>query len=438
MAKKIWLSSLSSAALLLGGIHPLELTWLAWFGFLPLFFLFFDSKARPWDILLSSLLTGILYYGIGLYWLLFYEVRIYLLVLTILAPTFAIYFLLFVFLTAKLKSSPLKILAAFFLWIVLHQVYSLTPIGTGAIEVPFYGSLPLLQMISVTGFSALAGIIVGINASLASFRKKRSITSGVLLFLFVSLLFGVYLWGKERLKTESLTGSKIKMALIQHNLPVSGRWNLEHHEEIKAKYRELALEAAKEKPDLIIFPLYNFPGDPLRNPEFFTSLAQETGSYILMATYIPEKQGGDILEGFYNTAILYSPEGKVAGEYNAIQAPPFRRIFEKTGREYKVFETPFGKLGVLLCYEDTNPRVAKFAVEKGADILIALSNPGHFTSTHLPYYHLMQDRLRAIETGRDLIRVSANGYSAYIDTKGRIIQQTNLDHEQNLLLTVKN
>lgn len=432
MAKKIYLLSLFSAVLLLSGIHPLELTWLSWFGFLPLFLVFFDSNVRLRDILFSSLLAGILYYGIGLYWLLYYEVRIYLLALLVLAPTFAIYFVVLRLVAGKVKSDWLKILASSFLWIFLHQIYSLTPIGTGAIEVPFYGSLPLLQIVSITGFSALAGIIIGINAGLASFWKKRSIASGVLLFLFVSLLFGIYSWGKERLKEERPAGREIKFALVQHNLPVSGIWNLENQEKIREKYRELALKAAKEKPDLIVFPLYNFPGDPLREPQFFTTLAQETGSHILMATYIPEKPEGDILEGFYNAAILFSPDGKIAGEYNAIQAPPFRRIFEKTGKEYKVLETPFGKLGILLCYEDTNPRIANLAVQKGADILIALSNPGHFTSTHLPYYHLMQDRLRAIESRKPVVRVSANGYSAYVDSKGRLLQRSELNQEKIL------
>ncbi len=433
MTKKFWFLSFSSACLFLLGLHPLDLTWLSWFGFLPLFLLFLDPGTRLRDILFSALLTGILYYGVGLGWLLYYDVRIYLLALLILAPTWAIYFLILRLFSGRFKSDPLKILAASFLWILLHQIYSLTPVGTAAIEVPFYGPLSPFQIVSVTGFWALAGIIVGINSSLALFWKKRSLASGVLLFIFASLLFGIHLWGKIRLKEADSGKKEIKLALIQHNLPVSGRWNLEHHGEIKAKYRDLALKAAKAKPDLMVFPLYNFPGDPLRDPRFFLSLARETKSYILMASYLPEKPGGDILEGFYNTAILYSPEGKIAGDYQAIQAPPFRRIFEKAGKEYKILETPWGKLGILLCYEDTNPRIAKLAVQKGADILIALSNPGHFTSTPLPYYHLMQDRLRAIETNRPVLRVSANGYSAAVDSKGRLTQKSALNEEKILL-----
>jgi len=48
----------------------------------------------------------------------------------------------------------------------------------------------------------------------------------------------------------------------------------------------------------------------------------------------------------------------------------------------------------------------------------------------LPEYHLYQDQLRAIETGLFVIRVSANGYSAIIDPRGRIIKRTELAKQQ--------
>ncbi|HLD50274.1 MAG TPA: apolipoprotein N-acyltransferase, partial [bacterium] len=313
------------------------------------------------------------------------------------------------------------------LWFVFHKIYSLTSLGTSGIEAPFYGSLALMQLAAFGGFGTLSSLFIGFSAGIAAFWKERNLSNGIWTLLFAALLFGAYFWGEGRLKMEDRLNFRV--ALIQHNLPISGKWNFENPEGIRKKYRELALEASKGKPSLIVFPLYNFPGDPSRKPDFFTALAREIGSHILIAAYIPEKEGGNISKGFYDTAILYSPDGKIAGEYQAVQSPPFRQIFEKTGKEYHLLETPFGKIGVLLCYEDSSPRLARMAVEKGADILIALSNPGHFTSTHLPYYHLMQDRLRAIETRRFVARVSANGYSAIIDPRGKVLKKSALNEE---------
>ena len=187
---------------------------------------------------------------------------------------------------------------------------------------------------------------------------------------------------------------------------------------------------------MILFPLYSFPDDALRHPEFFAGLARETNAWILAATYIPQTPGESITRGFFDAALLYSPEGKLVDYYQAVQAPPFRQVSEYNQAQYKILATPFGNLGILLCYEDSVPKMAQRAVEKGADILIALSNPGHFTATWMPHYHFMQDRLRAIESGRFVVRASSNGYSGVIDPKGRILKRTNLNQQQILTIEV--
>lgn len=427
MQKNPWLLGILSGLLLLAGIPPLGVWWISCLGLLPLFLLFFDPASRLKNTIHGSLVAGVIYFGIGLYWLLLYQFRIYILAFLALVPTFTIYFFLLSILTRKIKTLSLTIPACAILWFIFHKIYSLTPLGTSGMEAPFYGSLALMQIAAFGGFGTLSALFIGFSAGIAAFSKERKISNGIWALLFAALLLVAYFWGEGRLKTGD--GLNFRVALIQHNLPISGKWNFEHPEEIRKKYRELALDASKGKPALIVFPLYNFPGDPLRKPDFFTALARETGSHILIATYIPEKEGENISKGFYDTAILYSPEGKVAGEYQAVQSPPFRQIFEKMGKEYQLLETPLGKIGVLLCYEDATPRIAKLAVEKGAGLLVALSNPGHFTSTHLPYYHLMQDRLRAIETGRFVLRVSANGYSAIIDPHGKILRKSALNKE---------
>ncbi len=421
--------------LLLVGLHPLDLTWLSWVAFLPLFILFLNPACHRSQLLLCALLVGIIYYGVGLYWLLYFDARIYALAFLIVAPSFAIYFFVLNLATSRIASSSLKILAAPIFWILIQKIYALSLIGTIATEVPFYGALPFFQVASVTGFITVPAVIMGLNMAGAALLKKRVAVHIAWLLFFIMVLAGIYFWGEKQLR-EAKPKEESQFALVQGNFPVSGKWRLEHPIYIRAEYRRLALEAAKKSPSMIIFPLYSFPDDALRNPEFFTGLALETKTWILVATYIPQKAGESIAHGFFDAALLYSPSGKLVDYYQAVQAPPFRHVSESTGKEYKVLQTPFGKLGILLCYEDSLPKMAKKAVQNGADILVALSNPGQFNSTHMPYYHLMQDRLRAIESNRWLVRASANGYSAVIDPNGRFVQRSELNKQEILQIKV--
>ncbi len=429
MHKKHWFLTLATTILLLAGVHPSPLPWISWFAFLPLFFLLLDNSCKKRHLVVYNLIVCFAYYGMGLFWLVYYDLRIYLFSVAAITPLFILYFLPLRLISNKLPDF-LKIITAILWWVVLYKAYSLSPFSTIVIEVPFYAPLPFFQIAALTGFILLPTMVMGLNASIALFIASRSKTAIAGILLFVAGLSAIFFWGNHSLKETFAT--KLHWTIVQHNLPVSGRWRLEHPIYVRAKYRELALKAAKDKPKMIIFPLYSFPDDVLRNPEFFTGLAQETKTWILVATYIPQTAGQNITKGFFDAAILYSPDGKLMDHYQAVQPPPFRQIKEYNQEEYKVLSTPFGKLGILLCYEDSVPAIAKKAVEKGADILVALSNPGHFSNTWMPHYHLMQDRLRAIETGRFVVRASANGYSGVIDPKGRFLQRSDLNKEEIL------
>lgn len=424
----------ASALLLLAGIHPLDLYWLSWLAFLPLFLILFDPACRTRSLALQSLFVGVIYFGVGLYWVWFFDLKAYFLAVFVTAPIFAVYFSILRLIQSRVRNSTVLIVLAPLFWVLIHTAYAMSPVGAIAIEAPFYAPLPFLQIAKVPGFAALPFLIIGCNICIALLIQQRSKAAVLGLIIFVFGLLGVFAWGKAGLaKTYP---APLNLAVIQHNLPVSGKWRLEHPLYVRAKYRELALQAAKEKPSMIIFPLYSFPDDVLRSPEFFSGLAKETKAWILVATYIPQQEGESITSGFFDAALLYSPEGGLVDHYRAVKAPPFRNISEQNESQYKVLEAPLGKLGILLCYEDSLPRVAREAVKNGAEILIALSNPGFFSNTWMPYYHFMQDRLRAIETQRFVVRASSNGYSGAIDPKGRVLSQSQLDTEQIMRVQV--
>jgi apolipoprotein N-acyltransferase len=82
--------------------------------------------------------------------------------------------------------------------------------------------------------------------------------------------------------------------------------------------------------------------------------------------------------------------------------------------------------GVLICYEDTDPQLARqYALpagdEKPVDFLVNISNDGWFKGTEEHEGHLAICRFRAIEARRSVIRAVNMGISALIDPDGRVV-----------------
>jgi predicted amidohydrolase len=73
----------------------------------------------------------------------------------------------------------------------------------------------------------------------------------------------------------------------------------------------------------------------------------------------------------YNVAVLISPDGKVIGKYRKVTLP--RGEIEAgitPGRDYPVFETRFGKVGMMICYDGFFPEVARALAIQGAEVIV--------------------------------------------------------------------
>jgi apolipoprotein N-acyltransferase len=77
-------------------------------------------------------------------------------------------------------------------------------------------------------------------------------------------------------------------------------------------------------------------------------------------------------------------------------------------------------VGVLICYEDIFPALARDSVQSGAEVLAVLSNNGWYGEGGAAYQHAAHSVLRAVETRRPVIRCSNGGWSGWIDEFGNI------------------
>ncbi|MGI0090470.1 MAG: nitrilase-related carbon-nitrogen hydrolase [Nitrososphaerales archaeon] len=87
--------------------------------------------------------------------------------------------------------------------------------------------------------------------------------------------------------------------------------------------------------------------------------------------------GGSIFETHegrnYNSSVVFDQEGRMLGKYRKVHVPEDEAFYEKDyfspGKSYKVFKTPFAKIGVLICFDQWYPEPARIERLLGADIV---------------------------------------------------------------------
>lgn len=159
----------------------------------------------------------------------------------------------------------------------------------------------------------------------------------------------------------------------------------------KAKMTRFVNEAAAQGADFILFPelaLGGLPENPMFifNPndafyqhevaevvpdgpstQYFINLAKEKDIYIAWGMTEQDPDDFDII---YNSLVLVGPEGCV-GKYRKVHLPLTERIMMYPGDgDYPVFETRFGKVGLMICFDKAYPEVARSLALKGAEILL--------------------------------------------------------------------
>ena len=103
--------------------------------------------------------------------------------------------------------------------------------------------------------------------------------------------------------------------------------------------------------------------------ELFRELAAEWNMYVIGGSH-PTLRDGEV----YNTAYLFSPGGEVF-EQDKIHRTRWEREKWNTapGNQLRLFDTPFGKIAILVCYDIEFPELARVVCEAGADILFVPS-----------------------------------------------------------------
>lgn len=184
------------------------------------------------------------------------------------------------------------------------------------------------------------------------------------------------------------------------------------------------------------FPLYAEPegGDTWQT---LRDLAREHRVF-LSAGSVPEiDEAGHI----YNTAYVFDPEGRQIAKHRKmhlfdVDIRGGQRFKESEtlspGREATVFDTPFGPMGLCICFDFRFPALARQMVDRGARLILV---PAAFNMTTGPAHWALLFRARAVDNqcytiGTSVARDPAASYVAWghsivADPFGRIISEMN-------------
>lgn len=72
----------------------------------------------------------------------------------------------------------------------------------------------------------------------------------------------------------------------------------------------------------------------------------------------------------YNSAVLIGPDGAPIGVYRKTHPFPAERVWTTPGKEASVFDTPLGKIGIVICYDGDFPELCRVEALKGAEIIV--------------------------------------------------------------------
>ena len=144
-------------------------------------------------------------------------------------------------------------------------------------------------------------------------------------------------------------------------------------------------------------------------------VAKETGVVIIASLFEKRAQGL-----YHNTTAVIDADGTYLGKYRKMHIPDDPAYFEKFyftpgDLGYKIFETKFAKIGVLICWDQWYPEAARLTSLMGAEILFYPTAIGWATSqdetTNTEQYNAWQtiQRSHAIANGVHVVSVNRVG-----------------------------
>lgn len=397
--------------------------------------------------------TGVLFFAGTLYWFIHVTFLGAALLILYLSLYFGFWGLGVCYISSRNILNKIFFLPSW--WVVLEYIrgHFLTGFDWASLGYSQYKNLIFIQIADMTGVFGVSFLIVMVNLVTKDLIQERVLSAPLKKSLGIAagLIVLTLAYGGDKytgIAIESDT-PRLKVAVIQGNIPQEEKWVKVYWPGIMKKHLALSREALSKSPDLIIWPETSLPGNLWEDKIFLSQLqpfVKEIKIPLLAGTVIND--GGQ----YFNSALLLSSDGELAGRYDKVHLVPFgeyiplRRYFPflsnivpigdfTPGKEYTLF--PFKEkdalttnyFSVLICFEDTIADLARRQTQEGSQLFINITNDAWFQDTKAPFMHLQNAVFRAVENRRSLVRSANTGFSGFIDARGKVADYVNSPHK---------
>ncbi len=155
-------------------------------------------------------------------------------------------------------------------------------------------------------------------------------------------------------------------------------------------------------------------------PDSLKSWCREHSRYLVVGGEDPVGK-----DNFYDTAFVVGTNGEVV--FKQAKSVPIQ--FFKDGLpalKQEIWDSPWGKIGICICYDLSYTRVTDRLVEEGAQLLIVPTMDVEDWGRHEHELHSRVAPVRAAEYGIPIFRVASSGISQAVGRHGNIIAQTSI------------
>jgi apolipoprotein N-acyltransferase len=243
-------------------------------------------------------------------------------------------------------------------------------------------------------------------------------------------------------------GKQVTVALVQGNVPGVGLDFQGEREQVLRNHvdatHRLAADVRAGKvaaPDLVVWPENASDIDPFGDAgamALIDGAVRDVGVPVLVGTLV-DGPGPDHVS---NSGIVWDPRTGPGERYVKRHPVPFGEYIpfrselagvttrlDQIPRDFYAADKPGNltlgpaRIGDVICFEIAYDGLVRDVVRGGAQVLVVQTNNATYNGTHQPYQQMAMSRLRAVETGRDVLVTSTSGISAVVRADGSVAQQ---------------